>query len=152
MQFNPTQFQERLSVNYGRPTVLGQSHQELQYLGTTNLVVPMTFFFLSRDVKTHEGGADVKKFFYSLCYPTHDADSIVNGAPPRVLLVWPGVLSLTTKITQLSINNQRFNSDGEIVQFTAQCQFEEMRDVRWTSQDARLHGVRRTGDSPGGSQ
>lgn len=152
MQFNPTQFTEQIQVNYGRPQVLGQSHQELQYLSTGNLVVPMTFFFLSRDIQTHEGGQQVKNFLYALCYPVRGADAIVSGAPPRALVVWPGVLSLTTKITQMRINNQRFNRKGEVVQFEAACNFEEMRDVRWTSDDARQLGVRRTGESPGGSQ
>lgn len=152
MQFNPTQFSERLAVNYGRPTVLGMSHQELQYLNTTNLTIPMEFFFLSRDPATHEGGAEVKRFLYSFCYPVAGADAIVGGAPPRALVVWPGVLSLTAKLTQLNINNQRFNRHAEVVQFTANCQFEEMRNVRFTSDDARRLGVRRTGESPGGAQ
>lgn len=152
MQFNPTQFEEALSVNYGRPQVLGLSHQTLQYLNTGNLQVPMEFFFLSQDPAAHEGGKQVKNFLYSLCYPPGGADSVVAGQPPRALVVWPGVLSLTTKLTQLRIRNQRFNRQGEVVQFTASCTFEEMRDVRWTSNDARQFGVRRTGESPGGAQ
>lgn len=152
MQFNPTQFTERLAINYGRPQVLGQSHQELQYLNTSNLTVPMQLFFLSRDIRTHAGGQEVKRFLYSLCYPVRGAGSVIGGAPPRVLVVWPNTLSLTCKITSLEINNQRFNRASEVVQFTANCNFEEMRDIRWTSEDARQLGVRRTGESPGGAQ
>jgi len=150
MQFNPTQFQENLQVNYQRPSVLGLSHQPLQYTNTGNLQVPMKFFFLGRDPAQKAGGDEVKKFLYALCYPRANADSIVSGQPPRALIVWPNVLSLTTKIIQLNINNQRFNQFGEVVQFTADCQFEEMRDVRWTSEDARSFGVLRTGEAPGG--
>lgn len=152
IQFNPTQFKERLSVAYGRPQIIGQSHQEMQYLGTTNIVVPMQFFFLSRDPETHKLGLSSKNFLYSLCYPVKTAESIVSGAPPRVLVVWPNTLSLTCKITQLEINNQRFNIHGEVTQFTANCTFEEIRELRWTSEDARALGVRRTAEKPGGNR
>lgn len=150
VQFNPTEFTENLEVNYGRPTVLGQSHQTLQYLNTSNFAVPMELFFLSRDQDTHAKGMDSKAFLYSLCYAPNQADSIVSGAPPRAFIVWPpNVLTLTCKITRLTIRNQRFNRDGEVVQYTANCVFEEMRDVRWTSQDARRRGANRSDDNPG---
>ena len=152
LQFNPSQFSERLQVNYARPSVLGQSHQELQYLNTANLVIPMQFFFYSADQAAHAKGQDAKKFLHALCYPVSGADSIVGGAPPRALVVWPNVLSLTTKLTMLVTNNQRFNIKGELVQFTANVTFEEMRDVRWTSEDARILGLRRTGEVPGGGR
>lgn len=148
-QFNPSQFSERVQVNYGRPAVLGLSHQEMQYLNTSNLVIPMQLFFYSADTGTHFNNVETKKFLYSLCYPVAGADSIVGGAPPRALVVWPSVLSLTCKLTQLLINNQRFNKHAEVTQFTANVTFEEMRDVRWTSEDARNLGVRRTGENPG---
>lgn len=152
IQFNPTQFEERVAVNYARPPVLGHSHQELQYLNTNNLQVPMQFFFLSRDIASHEVVQDAKAFFYSLVYPVNEPGSIVGSAPPRCLLVWPKVLSLTAKVTQLSIKNQRFNSDGEVVQLLIDCQFEEMRNVRYTSNAARVNGSRRSGENPGGAQ
>lgn len=152
VQFNPSQFEEFLSVNYARPQVLGQSHQELQYLSTSNMVIPLELFFLSRDFDTHFKGVEAKRFLHSLCYPTRGADAIVSGAPPRALVVWPGVLSMSTKITQLRVKNQRFNNLGQVVQFTADCTFEEMREVRWTSEDARTFGSQRTAENPGGNQ
>lgn len=153
VQFNPTQFSEALSVNYERPSILGMSHKPLQYINTDNLQVPMEFFYIARTPEARELGQQSKNFLYSLCYPSRGAGSITAGQPPRALVVWPNVLSLTTKITQLNINNQRFNRrTGAVVQFTASCQFEEMRDVRWTSEDARELGVRRAGENPGGNQ
>lgn len=151
-QFNPSRFQEDISVNYARPAVLGLSHQPLQYLGTTNLSIPIELFFLSRDIQTHDNAQHAKRFLQSLCYPSRGSDSIVAGQPPRALVSWAKVVSLTCKLVNLSVRSTRFNIKGEVVQYTARCQFEEMRDVRWTSEDAFRLGSLRTGEKPGGDQ
>jgi hypothetical protein len=151
-QFNPSTFQEDISVNYARPAVLGLSHQPMQYLGTGNMAIPFELFFLSRDVETHDNLKVAKNFLHSLCYPPAGAETIVAGQPPRALVAWPNVVSLTCKIIQLSVRLTRFNIRNEPVQMTARCKFEEMRDVRWTSEDAFLHGSIRTSENPGGSQ
>jgi hypothetical protein len=145
VQFNPTQFQESLSVNYDRMDVMGFSHKPLQYNSTSNMVIQMDLFFLSQDAPTHVSGQKVRRFLYSLCYAPKNTQAIVSGQPPRVLVVWPNTMSLTAKLTKLDITNTRFNILGQITEFTAAVEFEEVMDVRWTSEDALAQGIQKGG-------
>jgi hypothetical protein len=151
-QFNPSRFREEIAVNYARPAPIGASYQPLQYLGTANLSVPLELFFLSRDIETHGDLQNARRFLQSLCYAPKESASIVGGQPPRALIAWSKVVSLTVKIVNLSTDLTRFNVAGEPVQMTARCQFEEVRDVRWSSEDAFALGSLRTGENPGGAQ
>lgn len=156
-QFNPTEFEEGLEVQYTRQQVLGLSHQVLQYINTGNHRFSMELFWdrnITPEIREENLGdigvseitelSEAKAFFESLCYPTGGATSITSGAPPRVLVVWPGVLSMTCVVMSMNTVNERFNYLGETVQATMSIQFEEIRDVRITSQEVRQFGARRT--------
>jgi hypothetical protein len=153
-QYNPTDFEEKISVNWQRLAVPGMSHKVLQYQGTENH--GFSFDFYSRGFTNAEAMAlrDWRNFLASLCYPSEGASSIRDGAPPRVLVVWPTLLSMTCVIGSVVFRNQSFGADLRLTRMVASVDFEEIRDVRLTSEEVRLRGSRRAsagGDSGGES-
>jgi hypothetical protein len=54
-----------------------------------------------------------------------------------VLLLWPNVLTIETVVTDLEFQYRVFGSDGSALVYTATCGFEEILDVRVTSEDRR---------------
>lgn len=148
-QFNPQSLQENLVVTYARMPIIGGSSRPLQWIGTENSTIPITLFFLARDKDTAEAPQNARRFLQSLAYPLRTANSITTGQPPRVFVSWPNVVSLTTRLVQLQTTAQRFGQSGGIRQLTARCTFEEVRDVRWTSEDA-LNWISAQTQRPGG--
>ena len=151
-QFNPTDFEEALEVNWARQTVPGLSHQPLQFVNTGNAKFTLELNFEVQDPTTDlERIHLARRFLQSLCYPRRGAEDVVGGGPPRALFVWPGVISLTCVLTALSFKYGRFNLDGVPVQFTAKVTLEEIRDVRLLSEDVLADGTQRSGAAPGGA-
>jgi hypothetical protein len=151
-QFNPTDFEEALEVNWARQTVPGLSHQPLQFVNTGNAKFTLELNFEAQDPTTDlEQIHLARRFLQSLCYPRRGAEDVIGGGPPRALFVWPGVISLTCVLTALSFKYGRFNLDGMPVQFTAKVTLEEIRDVRLLSEDVLADGTQRSGAAPGGA-
>ncbi len=151
-QFNPSEFEEALEVNWTRQTVPGLSHQPLQFVNTGNVKFTLELNFEVQDPSTdldtiHQS----RRFLQSLCYPRRGAEDVVGGGPPRALFVWPNVISLTCVVTALSFKYGRFNLEGTPVQFTAKVTLEEIRDVRLLSEDVLADGSQRRGAAPGGA-
>ena len=151
-QFNPSEFEEALEVNWTRQTVPGLSHQPLQFVNTGNVKFTLELNFEVQDPSTdldtiHQG----RRFLQSLCYPRRGAEDVVGGGPPRALFVWPNVISLSCVVTALSFKYGRFNLDGTPVQFTAKVTLEEIRDVRLLSEEVLADGSQRSGAAPGGA-
>jgi hypothetical protein len=150
-QFNPTELDEALEVNWARQTVPGLSHQPLQFVNTGN-----TRFTLDLQFEAQDPTSDVdqilraRQFLQSLCYPRRGAADVIGGGPPRALFVWPTFVSLTCVIASLSFKYSRFNLAGTPVQFTAKVALEEIRDVRLLSEDVLASGTQRSGVGSGG--
>jgi hypothetical protein len=150
-QFNPTEFERSLQVNYGRQTVPGLSHQPLQYINTGNQQIPLELYFditEGLDVATTQEAS--RDFLEALCYPRQAPGSIKSAAPPRALIVWPNVLSLECVVTALTFKYLRFNLAGQCVQWTAKLTLEEILDRRITSEDVLTKGAFRTARQGGG--
>jgi hypothetical protein len=151
-QFNPTEFEEALEVNWARQTVPGLSHQPLQFVQTGNTKFTLELNFEAQDPTTDLDTIQyARRFLQSLCYPRRGAADVIGGGPPRVLFVWPNVISLTCVITALSFKYGRFNLEGTPVQFTAKLTLEEIRDVRLLSEDVLQDGTQRSGAAPEGA-
>lgn len=151
-QFNPTEFEEALEVNWARQTVPGLSHQPLQFVNTGNVKFTLELNFEAQDPTTDLEQLHLsRRFLQSLCYPRRGADDVVGGGPPRALFVWPGVVSLNCVVTALSLKYGRFNLEGTPVQFTAKVTLEEIRDVRLLSEEVLADGSQRSGAAPGGA-
>jgi hypothetical protein len=148
MPFTPEGFSEKVSPQWNRQAILGMSHQNLQFGYTDNYQISgMVFPFLLPDPPGPGGLTmldDGRRFLMSLCYPSETADSVRTGGPPRVLILWPNLLSLTCVLDGLTITHQAFNSEGNTVRFTASVDLVEIRDVRLTSETVRARGTRRS--------
>jgi len=62
------------------------------------------------------------------------------GAPPRVLFVWPQVITIETVLRGLRFDYEQFAQDGSVLVYRATCNFEQILDVRTTSEDLREEG------------
>lgn len=142
--FNPEQLEEQLGVDYARLGVPGLSHKPLQYSSTGNHGVNLDLYARAHTEQDRVLIEDFRRFLLSLCYPVGDAGSIDDGAPPRVLFVWPLVFNFTCVITNLRIVSSQFAKEGRISRYMATVSIEEIRDFRLTSEDVRRHGTRRS--------
>jgi hypothetical protein len=151
-QFNPTELEEALEVNWARLTVPGLSHQPLQFVNTGNLKFTLELLFEAHNPATDvDRNLRARRFLQSLCYPRRGAADVVGGGPPRVLFVWPTFVSLTCVIASLSFKYSRFNLAGTPIHFTAKLALEEIRDVRLLSEDVLANGTQRSGAGNGGT-
>lgn len=147
---NPTELETAIDVGWNNLIVPGLSHEPMQYKNTGNVGFTLTlecseFDFDSIVLDDHE------RFLTSLCYPEYDANSILEGAPPRVLVVWPKVLSMQIVVMSLRIKRTQFASDGRALRFVATVAVAEIRDVRLSAGDVRTQGLRRSTSSSSGT-
>jgi hypothetical protein len=146
-QFNPTEIQEEISVNWNELTVLGQSHRPHQYQSTDN----HQFTFTMRFDGTNLGplspaivGAS-RNFLLAACYSPRGPTNILGAAPPRLLFVWPGLASITTVIHKLKFRHLKMNRRGGPIRFDAEVLLKEIRDVRLHMEDLPIEGTFRSG-------
>ena len=139
--FNPAQLVERVSVNWNRLGVLGLSYQPLQYQNTSNRQLPGVEFYLDKFFAAEAPGDpdidDFRSFLRALTVPPASADM---AAPPRVLILWPKVLTIETIITELEFQYRVFGSDASTLIYTATCGFEG--DPRRARHERRPKGRR----------
>lgn len=146
--FNPNALTRRIAVNYAKKAVLGNSHQEHEYLQTDNMQIMFDLFF---NVETP---ADLAKatasinFLESLCYGPADPESIAQAAPPRCLLVWPRTMSLVARLVSVEVRHQRWNRFGNTTQATVSTTWQEDRLSRLFKGDVRLLGAFRPSENP----
>ena len=139
--FNPTQLSEKVAVNYTRQVVPGLSHQVLQYQSTGNWQVPGVEFYLDAYLAAQQPNVpDIlrfRRFLRSLTVPPVGTEGVSATAPPRVLFIWPNVLTVETVVTDLEFQYRQFGADGGVLIYTATCSFEQILDVRVTSESLR---------------
>jgi hypothetical protein len=131
----------------------GSSHEKLHYDHTENHKVT---FELTYDALTGDGAVDdnldARKFLMSLCYAKRGARTVREGAPSRILFVWPEMISITAVISELKFKHQRFNAEGKSTFFKVDVSLEEIRDLRLTSEEVRQNGTQRVSDIPKDAQ
>ena len=156
VQFNPNQLKRQVKANYARKQVLGQSHEPMQYTGTSNSTFTLDLFYDALDAdkpsvnpfgvsvsSAFELGQEARKFLEALLYP-ETLDGQILSEPPDVLVVWPKTMSLVCKAVALEFTDERFNSEGAVIQFTARVSFEESRNFRLNYSDVRSLGAFRS--------
>jgi len=149
MPFVPEKFDEMVEVVYARLRVLGLSHEVLHYVGTDNHKFDgFDLFFRGESPDQVAAIHDGRAFLLSLCYAPSGVTGVRDGAPPRVLFVWPQMVSMTCVITRVRISHERFNRIGMTTEFRATIDLEEIRDVRLTSEDVRAFATARTSRGP----
>lgn len=149
VQFNPTDLEEAISVEWARLKVPGLSHEVLQYDHTGNLKIgPIALVFDALGEGWSVDRLDnMRRFLHSICYSKKGAQSVREGEATRVLFFWPNFMSLTCVLTSLKIKHSRFNLQARPTYFTATVALEEIRDVRLFSEDVRATGTIRSANS-----
>jgi hypothetical protein len=151
MPFMPTEFTEEIVVNYGRQVVAGMSHETLQFSNTSNYKISgLEFFFLGvprsgsedpNNLSQQDIIHDKRNFLMSLTLSSESAETVRDGGPPRILFVWPKMVSMTCVIGSLKITHEKFSKDGRSSIFRAVVDLEEVRDFRLTSENVRVQGT-----------
>lgn len=158
-QFNPTEFEIALKAVYKDHAIPGMSHQLKQFSHTDNISLKFDLFFQVMDnparldprqgLFTVDDRARAEAFLFSLCVPRGDI-SLARNRPPSVMVAWPGFLTFEAVMLDVSFKYTEFSARGQPTQVTASCSMSEIRDLRYTSTQAREQGWQR-GDSQNAS-
>ena len=139
--FNPTQLTEKVQVNWSRLAVPGLSHQVLQFQSTANRSLAGVEFYLDRFFATEQPGEpdimEFRSFIRALTVPPSGTEGVVDTAPPRTLFIWPEVLTVETVVTDVEFQYRQVAIDGRVLVYAATVTFEEILDVRVTSEELR---------------
>lgn len=143
--FNPSQLNEKLQVNWNRLVVPGLSHQPLQFQSTSNRQLTGVEFYLDRFFASEQPAApdilQFRGFLRALTVPPRGAEGVAATAPPRALVIWPGVITAECVVASVEFQYQRFGADGSLLVYTATTTFEEILDTRVTSDELRVEGL-----------
>lgn len=143
VQCNPRELPEKLGVSYADHGVPGMSHKPLQYSYTENLKTTIDLLWFVESPEDMRKKDEDRRFILSLCYPWRG-----HAAPPRALLVWPGIYSLTCVVRDLDAGHKYFNRELNSTIWTCKLSFEEIRDARVWGDDVLKNGtMRNTGAS-----
>jgi hypothetical protein len=144
--FNPSEMSRSIKVGYAELKVPGTSAPIINYVGTEAQVVKFTLFFdayynvhadekgrgtLQNDLDAiARGVAEVRaaqNFLEAVCYPREsNTQDAADGAPPRLLFSWPGVLAIRCVMTDLELKDQFHAPTGEVLRFTADVTLREV--------------------------
>lgn len=126
---NPEKLTERLAANWNRLAVPGLGYQVLQFGSSANRQLPSIELAFDRI----QMGADAptidtaRSFLDALVRPT---SATAASAPPHVLFVWPGFLTVEAVVATVDVEYQRFASDGSPIYFVAILALEEVLEAR----------------------
>lgn len=139
--FNPTQLTEKLQVNWNRQVVPGLSHQVLQFQSTSNRQLTGVEFYLDRFFATEQPGdpniLEFRAFLRALTVPPAGTEGVLATAPPRVLVVWPNVLTIECVVASIDFQYRQLAVDSSVLVYAASVTFEEILDTRVTSETLR---------------
>jgi hypothetical protein len=139
--FNPTQLTEKLQVNWNRQVVPGLSHQVLQFQSTSNRQLTGVDFYLDRFFATQQPGdpniLEFRAFLRALTVPPAVTEGVLATAPPRVLVVWPNVLTIECVVASIDFQYRQLAVDSSVLVYVASVTFEEILDTRVTSDTLR---------------
>jgi hypothetical protein len=136
-QFNPQTLEETVEAKYSRAQVHGLSHERMGYTNTGNLKIPIELFIstIAQDLLGQQASSQPsirtrKAWLQSLAYPASSPDFGLSGTP-RILIIWPNVLTLRGRVTKVSFLHRTFsNVDLKTTVGVAKLDFEEDRDDR----------------------
>jgi hypothetical protein len=139
--FNPASLGLKGDVKYGRHSPPGLDHEVLQYTGTGNRQLTGVEFYLDRFFAEAQPSSpdirDFERFIWSLTVPPAGTGGVADTRPPRVLFVWPNLMTLECVVISVEFRWTVFAIDGSPLVYTAVCTFEEILDARRTSEQLR---------------
>lgn len=145
-QFNPTQLTESLGSNWTALTLPGASRQPLQFVNTDNLKLTFDLFFLAQTTEDLRLMHRARLLLFAWCYPRNVSNDVQGGAPPRLLVTWPGMLSLEAVLRKSEIRHQRFNKLGQSVHFVANVSLDNITDFQMHFEDVEEDDAVRFGN------
>jgi hypothetical protein len=121
-QFNPQEISEKVEAEWAEPEIEGSSSQPLVYRFTKNH--PITFELgydeqSGRDILS--GGPNLggnisiqkaRNWLLALMYRQAGDVDVSGGAPSPVLLIWPNLFSVKTRVKMVDIKHKLFASDN----------------------------------------
>ena len=123
---NPPSLAWRVAVSWPRHEVPGRSSVPLQYGLTQNAEVPTLELALDRRLPEAAGGTfdvgAVQGFLQKLTLPSGAAGA--TKAPPSVLLVWPGLVTIEAVVTSYGVEYRDIGIDGQPLLTIATLAFE----------------------------
>jgi hypothetical protein len=168
--FRPEPVQMQLAANYATQRVLGLSHGYSLYEGGDNIRVTFQLqvhrTLIAADLAAQRGSTPQAAtqltataaqrralsdriargwaYLQALLVPPAVVGGLVGGAPPACLLVLPGLLALRARLLELTGQALAADEEGNCVQLTVDCTFEEAPLRRYTMQDVLARGLQRT--------
>lgn len=140
-QYNPTELEETFGAEYARQKVVGLSYEVMQFVNTKNYAPKITLVFSSMaGVQQHERNKQARRFLAAATYPRARPNTMSAAGPPRILFVWPSLISIVCVITECKFKSTRFNKRMEPVEMAAEVTIEEIRDVLETSEEVFARG------------
>jgi hypothetical protein len=148
-QYNPTEFEEEISVNWNKLPVLGHSHEPLQYKNTGNhgFNFDLAWTALNDRGITIDDLGLARRFMMSACYTSKTAAVVQAAEPTDLLFLWPTMVAIVAKMPKLKIKHTDFNAAGQTVRMVMSIQLEEARRVRLYAEDVLERGTIRPGGS-----
>ncbi len=139
--FNPKDLTEKIDVNWTRLAVPGLSHQVLQFQNTGNRQLSGVEFYLDRFFAAAGDSSpellDFRAFLRSLTVPPEGTEGVPATALPRLLLIWPNVVTVECVAASVEFQYRQLAVDGTARVYTATVTFEEILDARVTSEELR---------------
>ena len=80
---------------------------------------------------------EFRSFIRALTVPPSGTEGVVDTAPPRTLFIWPEVITVETVVTDVEFQYRQVAIDGRVLVYAATVTFEEILDVRVTSEELR---------------
>lgn len=144
VQYNPEQLEEQIGVSYADLQVVGLSHKRSHFINTDNVAFNFDLYYraIGGNAADLQAIKDDRKFLYALTHPWR-AEGINRGGPPRVLFIWPELISLTCKVKSLGFTYTQFNLSGAPTAYKVKVVLEEVRDVFVGMDDILARGTQR---------
>lgn len=172
-QYNPTEITEKLEVVWKKVAIRGESHEHYEYEHTKSPGIEFELGFDSESIVSSDraipgrstqgdgrrigfGGNLVgssfspeddpqlaRKWLRALCYTPRGASNIKAAAPSRVLVVFPGLFYMATRLEKVEFTYRQFTglNDGRPTLFSAKLTFGADFDRRLYYEDVLEFGT-----------
>jgi hypothetical protein len=124
---NPPALSEQRAAQLNRLSVPGLGHQPLHYGGTGNRRLADLELIFDRRTHPYADLEAARQFLDALLVPVR---TTVPAAPPRVLFVWPKLVSLEVATESVELVHEHFAVDGSPMAMTAKLAFEHVVEMR----------------------
>lgn len=141
-QYNPNEFTEKIKVNYATIKIPGLSHAPLQFSNTDNWKVSFDLWWYSHNQAELDASNKARRLLQSWTIPDQ-AQNVEGGPPPRILVVWPQLLSVICVIREVDFTHKLFSRNGQSYHRICKVNFEEIRDARLYGFQVRNDGTMR---------